>query len=92
LGAWGPSLFADDTACDVRDSYRDLIADGVDDAGATRQVLSLWSDTASGDPDEAVVVWVALAVTQSKLGRLDPAVAGRALELIDGGGDLDRWE
>jgi hypothetical protein len=89
LGAWGPALFSDDTACDVRDEYRDLIADGVDDAEATQQVLRQWP--IDGNSDDVVIIWVALAVTQSKLGRLDPAVAARALELIDNGGDLDRW-
>jgi hypothetical protein len=84
-------LFSDDTACDVRDEYRDLVADGVDDAEATRQVLSEWSGSVHDSSDDAVIVWVALAVTQSKLGRLDPAVAARALQLIDNGGDLDRW-
>jgi hypothetical protein len=91
LGAWGTALFSDDVACDVRDAYKDLITDGTDDAEATRQVLSQWSDTLTDDPDDAVVVWLALAVTQSRLGRLEPGVAERALQIIDAGGDLERW-
>jgi len=90
MGAWGPALFSDDTACDVRDEYRDLIADGLDDVEATRQVLERNAEGLE-DEDEAVVIWLALAVTQSKLGRLDPAVAGRALQIIDSGADTDRW-
>jgi hypothetical protein len=90
MGAWGPALFSDDTACDVRDEYRDLIADGLDDAEATRQVLERNAD-AMEDEDEAMVIWLALAVTQSRLGRLDAAVAGRALQIIDDGGDVRRW-
>jgi hypothetical protein len=39
MGSWGPALFSDDTACDVRDMYKDLIADGVDDAEATQPVV-----------------------------------------------------
>ncbi|MET8984804.1 hypothetical protein ABZW49_05105 [Nonomuraea wenchangensis] len=32
MAAWGPALFSDDLACDVRDDYRRLIEDGVPDA------------------------------------------------------------
>ena len=35
---------------------------------------------------------IALAVTQSKLGRLDPAIATRALAVLDGGADLEQWQ
>jgi len=39
LGVWGPSLFSDDVACDVRDYYRELLEDGVEDGAATGQTL-----------------------------------------------------
>jgi hypothetical protein len=74
-----------------RDNYKELITDGVDDGEATRQVLSQHLDGPADDSNDAVVVWVALAVTQPRLGRLDLAVAERAVQLIDAGGDLDRW-
>jgi hypothetical protein len=90
VGAWGTGLFSDDTACDVRDIYTELITDGADDADATQQVLSQFAP--EPDDDDAVIVWVALALTQRRLGRLDPAVADRAVTLIDTGGDLWRWE
>ena len=63
MGAWGPALFSDDLACDVRDEYRGLIEDGIDDDAATRQILNSQAD-ALNDPDEGPVVWLALAVTQ----------------------------
>jgi hypothetical protein len=91
LGSWGPALFSDDTACDVRDMYKDLIADGVDDAEANQRMLDQWTSSLGQHSQQAVVIWLALAVTQSTLGRLDPAVARRALEFIDAGGDLDLW-
>jgi hypothetical protein len=37
------------------------------------------------------VVWLALAMTQWKLGRLVPSVKENALEVIDSGADLQRW-
>jgi hypothetical protein len=91
LGAWGPALFSDDTASDVRGAYRALIEDGADDDDATRQVLHSYADALS-DPDDGPVVWLALAFTQSKVGRLDPAVAARAVQIIDTGEGMRRWQ
>ncbi len=39
MGAWGPALFSDDIARYVRDAYRALTEDGLDDDAATRQIL-----------------------------------------------------
>lgn len=91
MGAWGPGLFSDDTACDVRDDYRELLEDGVDDDVATRTVLDKYAE-ALDDPDERSVVWMALAFTQSKVGRLEPAVRDEGLRIIETGADLRRWE
>ncbi|SIN44786.1 hypothetical protein SAMN04489832_7330 [Micromonospora cremea] len=90
MGAWGPGLLSDDTACDVRDEYREMLEDGLDDDEATQRMLDSYAD-ALDDPDEATSVWLAMAVTQSKLGRLDPRVRERALAAIESGTDLARW-
>lgn len=90
MGAWGPALFSDDVACDVRDDYGELITDGLDDAEATPQMLANWAGQLQ-DHDDGPVIWLALAVTQSKLGRLDPDIAAQALEILNAGADLDRW-
>ncbi|MEU5529427.1 DUF4259 domain-containing protein [Micromonospora chersina] len=90
MGAWGPGLFSDDTACDVRDEYREMLEDGVEDDEATQRMLDSYAG-ALDDADEATSVWLALAVTQSKLGRLDPTVRDRAITAIDSGADLARW-
>jgi len=84
VGAWGTGIFSDDTASDVRSDYRSLLESGVDDAHAMREILRTYT------PDDTVV-WLALAAAQSKLGRLDPTVAARALEVIDTDEDLEHW-
>ena len=89
MGVWGTGLFSDDVACDVRDHYRELIEDGVEDAAATRQTVEKFG--ASLDESDGVAL-LALAVTQSKLGRLDPDVRDRALAALDRGADLEIWE
>jgi hypothetical protein len=91
MGAWGAGVFSDDTACDVRDNYLDLIGDGMSGVEATKKLLHEWSGTLD-DPDEGPVFWLALAATQWKNGRLEDLVLQRALIIIDSGTDLARWE
>jgi len=89
LGAWGTALFSDDEACDIRNYYRELLEERVEDNAATRQTLEQFEAYLQA-PDS--VALIALAVTQSKVGRLDPDVRDRALALIDAGADLAVWE
>ena len=91
MGAWGTGVFSDDTACDVRDGYVDLVGDGLTGIEATQKLLREWSETLE-DPDEGPVFWLALAATQWKNGRLEDFVLRRALAVIDDGGDLARWD
>ena len=89
VGVWGTGLFSDDVACDIRDHYRELLEDGVEDAVATR--LTLEKFRAYLDDGEGIAL-LAFAVTQSKLGRLDPDIRDRALAILDGGADLEVWK
>jgi len=91
MGTWGTAIFSDDTACDVRNDFRELIGDGLSGSEATQRLLAEWSSTLN-DPDEASVFWLALAATQWKCGRLEPLVRERALDVINHGSDLERWE
>jgi hypothetical protein len=90
MGAWGTGIFQDDTACDVRDEYRGYIGEGLSGAQATARILENYK-TAPDDPDGGVV-WLALAAVQWKLGRLDPETLAHALDVIDSGSDLRRWD
>lgn len=89
MGAWGAGLFSDDVACDVRDHYRQLIEDGVEDDSVTRQTLETFSEYLT---DAGGVALLALAITQSKLGRLDTEIRNRALAALERGADLEVWE
>src|SRR5258706_8568008 len=91
MGTWGTALFSNDTARDIRDHYRELIEDGVDDAEATRLTLEKFQ-AYFDDSEVAAVCIIALALTQSKIGRLDQVVRDRALAAIDGGADLRIWK
>lgn len=88
MGVWGAGIFSDDVAEDVREEYRQLLGDGVDDADAAERVLAEYA----ADPDDMVVAVLALAWTQSALGRLDDGLRDRALALIDDGTALAAWQ
>jgi hypothetical protein len=90
LGAWGTGLFSDDVACDIRDHYRQLLEDAVEDSAATRLTLEKFAPYL--DEPEGVALMIAFAVTQSKVGRLEPDIRDRALTIIEAGADLALWE
>lgn len=91
MGAWGTGVFQDDTACDIRDEYRDHIGDGLSGPESTARILKSYASSLN-DPGEAGVVWLALAATQWRCGRLEPETMEKALAVIDSGSDLVRWK
>ena len=91
MGAWGTGIFSNDTAADVRDSYRELLGEGQDGPEATRVLLEEYSEDLD-DPDASPDLWLGLAATQWKVGRLEEDVKTRALELINSGAEVRRWE
>jgi hypothetical protein len=90
MGAWGAGIFADDTASDVRDDFRDLVGEGLSPEQATEKIFEKYRSSLD-DPDDGPPFWLGLAVTQWKLGRLLEPVKAKALAIIDGGTDLKRW-
>ncbi|PXX93824.1 hypothetical protein DIT71_03230 [Marinobacter vulgaris] len=91
MGTWGPAIFSDDTASDIRGDYKDFLGDGLSPSDATDRILLEWKDSID-DSDEQSVVWLALAVIQWKLGRLEERIKEKAIEVINSGCDLDRWD
>jgi hypothetical protein len=89
MGTWGPAIFSDDTASDIRGDYKDLLGDGLSPSDATDRILLEWKDSID-DSDEQSVVWLALAVIQWKLGRLEERIKDKAIEVINSGCDLER--
>lgn len=90
MGVWGTGIFSDDIAADVRDEYRDYLADGMDGPSATEKLLEQFGAEVD-DPDAGPPFWLSLAATQWRLGRLEERVRERALRIIDDGTDLARF-
>lgn len=90
MGAWGVAIFSDDLAADIRSDFRELIGDGLTPSEATDRLKAEYASSLV-DPDEMPVFWIALALAQWKLGRLEERTKEMALQVIDDGTDLARW-
>ena len=90
MGAWGPAIFSDDLACDLRDEFKDLIAEGLSSADATEKLFHSY-EIDKDDLEAFNVFWLSLAATQWKMGRLDEDVKSQAIQIIDSGSDFERW-
>lgn len=86
MGFWGYSLYANDTTCDVRDTYFELLEQLNDDDLAFKKTLVSFQELLQ-DADEIPLFWYALAESMWQVGRLTEEVKERALEYIyiDGG-------
>jgi hypothetical protein len=91
MGAWGPGLFADDDAADLREDYRGFLADAQSDEGATDAAAQDYGASLER-PGDTTAFWLALASIQWRIGRLDPRVKAAAVTIIDDGLDLAKWE
>ena len=90
MGTWGTSIFSDDFALDIRGEFRGKIGYGKSPADATTELIAAYEEELT-NPDEACIFWLALAAAQWKMGRLQDNVKQKALEIIEIGGDSERW-
>jgi hypothetical protein len=74
----------------VRDEWRDAILDGLSAEDATQRLLESFDEYLE-EAETEKLFWMALAAAQMETGRLLPEVRDRALQIIDAGGDVDRW-
>lgn len=91
MGAWGANLYQDDVALDIKDEYKDNLRRGKTNEEAMQEIIDKYQELLEDEEDRGVF-WLALADTQWNLGRLDEQVKEQALEVIELGTDLKRWE
>lgn len=91
MGTWGPKLYQDDLAKDIRDYYKDQLHRGKKGIDITQELLVQYQIEIS-DSEEASVFWFALADTQWNLGRLEDKVKETALKHILMGDNLEYWK
>ncbi len=91
MGAWGPGLYSDDTACEVRDEFKARLEEGLTHAEAEQSLLDRFADLLH-DHQVACLVYFALADTEWRHGCLSPHVKQRAEALLAEGGDVAAWK
>ena len=91
MGAWGPAIFADDDAADVRDNFKLYVGDQQEIAAATDAIATDFGASLE-HPEHNSAFWLGLALTQWAAGWLDPRVKAAALRVIDDGSDLAKWD
>ncbi|PEE71034.1 hypothetical protein [Bacillus thuringiensis] len=90
MGAWGVALLSDDIAEDIKLLYKDLLANEYSNEDASRIVIEEYKNEL--DDEETIGFWLVFSSIQWKLGRLQENVKQEALQIIESGADLARWE
>lgn len=91
MGAWGTSLYANDTTCDIRGDYIDKLRRGKSNEEVTQELIDQYKDI-EGDREEEPLFWFALADTQWNYGRLLPEVKEKALYFLEKEDEWERWK
>lgn len=91
MGAWGPAIFSDDLAQDIRGEYNTLLSVGKSNAEAEQLLMSYYSVILNCDDEEEDVFWFALALAEWNKGRLSELAKENALNALKRGRDLKRW-
>jgi len=91
MGAWGTSLYSNDSASDIRGDYVDKLRRGKSNEEITQELIE-GSHDIMGDIEEEPLFWFALADTQWNYGRLLPEVKEKALYFLSQDKELERWK
>lgn len=91
MGTWEAEIFRNDVSEDVMTDYKNKLKIGRTDEDALKELLAESEEYLTDDEDK-FDFWFGLALIMSDLGRLTDEVKNIAVELIDSGEDLFRFE
>lgn len=91
MGTWETEIFRNDVSEGVMTDYKNKLKIGKADDDALKEILAENEEYISDDEDK-FDFWFGLALVMSDLGRLTDEVKNTAVNLIDCGGDLFRFE
>ena len=91
MGTWGTSLYANDTASDLRSDYLDGLRNGKSNKDLTIELYRRY-EVERQEPEEQALFWFALADVQWNYGRLLPEVMERALAFLSISRQDERWK
>lgn len=89
MGTWSRTLFSNDTARDIKDTYIELLRDQYSDDEAYDMTCREYNELIGSD--EEPIFWFAIAAVQWQTGRLTSAVQKEALYWIEANGGIDLW-
>lgn len=89
MGNWGVGIFQNDVADDIRYDYKAKLKLGKSDELALQEII-VENVHHINDEEDKFDFWFGLSDLLFDLGRLTDDVRNKAIELIDGGGDLKR--
>jgi|GEM_PF-2681339 len=90
MSIFGTKLYSDEFASLVKEEYRKLIGLGIEDDKAESLVLDYYHELLGTEYESAF--WLSFAYSQWYIGRLSENIKLKALEVIDSGRDLVKWE
>ena len=91
MGTWGPKLYEDDVAQDIKETYEELVKTEKDNEKIIKEICSIFKEEIE-DQDERAIFWMVLADLLYKQKRLTKYVKEKALEEIERGENLERWK
>ena len=91
MGVWGPKIYDNDIALDVKDEFEDLYNKGQDVKKITEQLIEANAEWLS-DPEEAQFFWLALADVQWNKGVLLSEVKKQAIYWIEKGDCIANYQ
>ena len=87
--AWGVAILSDDIAEDIKLLYKDLLANEYSNEEASRIVIEEYKNELD---DEETIAFVSICFHTMEVRRLQENVKQEALQIIESGTDLARWE
>ena len=82
MGTWGPGLYSDDVACDVKEYYMNCLREEMSGEEAEAATVSYFKDELSDSEDGPIVV-LSLAETAWRTGRLSEVLKKAAIKEKD---------
>lgn len=91
MGTWGPKLYQDDLANDIKIKYEELLKKGKSNKESIEFIYKIYKDEIENS-DERPVFWMALSDVLCNNGNLTSFVKEKALKEIEIGENIKRWE
>ena len=88
MGSWGTGLYSDDTACDVRDTFREVVKLPLDGPALGQRMAARFGMGDDPMAEEEVDLWLALADQMHLYALEAPEVMATARRIIETGADL----